>query len=1126
MKDMGEASYVIGIEIHRDRARKSLSLSQKTYINKVLERPDLTFLVGMLSRYQSNPGKDHWKAAKKVLRYLQGIKDYSLTYRRTNLLEVVRYSDFDYKGFEFIACCKATSQALWLRNFISGLRIVDTICRPLKIFCDNSTAVLFSKNNKSRSGSKHIDIKCLKVRDHVGRKEVSIVHINTESMNVDPMTKGLPAKVFQDHVTPSLECMSGLARASSGEATWLVPGLVLSYDVAGLGGTYVTGHTRLWHPNFAIDDPKPSTGSYSQDDVGRLSAHVVKLRDILEGVLVLSSLSQLWVAMSFSICPSEPMLRFRKNLTPKDLADGTPSAKVIAKAEASKKQKASFSGVAPSYVPKHNRFAMDQSSMSTSRANLFANNTDVESDDDEDACARGFIPSAAEDPSTRDSQGNVIMTDAIDAFFKGAGHSWPTSVPAPSPSFQDLSSDTIHRDFFPSSPGPYYATYPEDKVVGSCKFSRKEWDAPHQPPLIVLTKEIFKDLIVCKTFVDQSPTPREMVWIKALTNDQLATKMSVLHCLMISHGESFWLNTEACSRLLMSKSTPLTLDDAFALKDTLVSPPVAKESIGTPCYSSLKFPQMMFFLICNCFRADEEWGVSHIVGEDTGSPLAQGSKRGSFGPNDVVVALSIEEKGNGSPSFPCASKQLLPLRSSQMGLSFYVAAFFATFLASSGPFHATSTMGLVLMPTDTSWLRNSSLTDASPVSNSTFGLKALGRYPTIEDLVAGTPSAMVIAKAEASKKRKASLSGAAPSHVSKCTRFAIDQSSKSTTRANLFADNTDVESDDDKDAYVEIPLVTPIRSAAIIPTRGDQAEGSIPPAAEDLSTRGKAIMTDATGASFGGAGHSRSTFPTPMEMVRIKTLSNDQLTTKISVLHYLMMSHGGELLARYQGLLKTHHEYVQSADFRLRSLQESAGFEHGLSMDQTQGEFVEVLKKIFRFVPGAQLRLAEASPLVAMTDYPFSKKVSDCASHPLSVIFQLEPKQLAHLDDSSAQKDTHVSLPVAKESNVTPRSSSLEFPSNDVPFLSVATLEQNKEWINVMVDMLDSKIEDGVDNDKLGVFSCRVFLIQLVKMQGRPWPRDQSVFPSVLMMLWLLSLLERKGRGAWYVEEHCLLLQD
>ena len=33
-------------------------------------RPDISFAVGMLGRYQSNPGMDHWKAAKKVLRYL------------------------------------------------------------------------------------------------------------------------------------------------------------------------------------------------------------------------------------------------------------------------------------------------------------------------------------------------------------------------------------------------------------------------------------------------------------------------------------------------------------------------------------------------------------------------------------------------------------------------------------------------------------------------------------------------------------------------------------------------------------------------------------------------------------------------------------------------------------------------------------------------------------------------------------------------------------------------------------------------------------------------------------------------------------------------------------------------
>ena len=116
MKDMGEATYILGVKISRNRLKKLLSLSQETYIKKVLERfnmldcksidtpinksdemclemcpknkkerevmgkvsysnavgslmyammctrPNICFAVGMVSRYQSNPGQGHWKA--------------------------------------------------------------------------------------------------------------------------------------------------------------------------------------------------------------------------------------------------------------------------------------------------------------------------------------------------------------------------------------------------------------------------------------------------------------------------------------------------------------------------------------------------------------------------------------------------------------------------------------------------------------------------------------------------------------------------------------------------------------------------------------------------------------------------------------------------------------------------------------------------------------------------------------------------------------------------------------------------------------------------------------------------------------------------------------------------------
>ena len=61
-------------------------------------RPDISFAVGMLGRYQSNPSLEHWKAAKKVLRYLQGTKNHMLTYKKSDHLEMTGYTDSDFVG--------------------------------------------------------------------------------------------------------------------------------------------------------------------------------------------------------------------------------------------------------------------------------------------------------------------------------------------------------------------------------------------------------------------------------------------------------------------------------------------------------------------------------------------------------------------------------------------------------------------------------------------------------------------------------------------------------------------------------------------------------------------------------------------------------------------------------------------------------------------------------------------------------------------------------------------------------------------------------------------------------------------------------------------------------------------
>ncbi|KAK8569057.1 hypothetical protein V6N12_007589 [Hibiscus sabdariffa] len=101
---------------------------------------------------------------------------------------------------EFVSCFEATSHGVWLKSFISGLRLVDSIGRPLKIHCDNLVVAFMTKNNKSGSRSKHIDIKYLAIRERVKEKKVVIEHISTEQMLVDPLTKGMPPHKIKDHV--------------------------------------------------------------------------------------------------------------------------------------------------------------------------------------------------------------------------------------------------------------------------------------------------------------------------------------------------------------------------------------------------------------------------------------------------------------------------------------------------------------------------------------------------------------------------------------------------------------------------------------------------------------------------------------------------------------------------------------------------------------------------------------------------------------------------------------------------------------------------------------------------------------------------------------------------------------
>ncbi|KAI5335608.1 hypothetical protein L3X38_025741 [Prunus dulcis] len=138
-----------------------------------------------------------------------------LIYRRTENLELVGYTDAnlgkaedDYistSGFlfkmagaavawksakysdvssltmfsEYIACYEATSHAVWIRNFIKDIKVVNLISRQIQIYNDNIKVVFHCMNNKMSSGLQHIDIKYLIMREKVANKLVRFDHIRT-----------------------------------------------------------------------------------------------------------------------------------------------------------------------------------------------------------------------------------------------------------------------------------------------------------------------------------------------------------------------------------------------------------------------------------------------------------------------------------------------------------------------------------------------------------------------------------------------------------------------------------------------------------------------------------------------------------------------------------------------------------------------------------------------------------------------------------------------------------------------------------------------------------------------------------------------------------------------------------
>ena len=61
-------------------------------------RPDICYAMNDVSIYMQQPHDLHWKAAKRILQYIQGTRTYGIHYATDSELELVGYTDSDWAG--------------------------------------------------------------------------------------------------------------------------------------------------------------------------------------------------------------------------------------------------------------------------------------------------------------------------------------------------------------------------------------------------------------------------------------------------------------------------------------------------------------------------------------------------------------------------------------------------------------------------------------------------------------------------------------------------------------------------------------------------------------------------------------------------------------------------------------------------------------------------------------------------------------------------------------------------------------------------------------------------------------------------------------------------------------------